>query len=493
MNRNKGKRLDRKFATAAADGIAALPAQERPTTSLHRTLGRWQLTLMGVSNAVGAGVLVLAGTMAANYAGPAAALSFVIAGLVCLLVALCYAELAAMMPHSGSAYSYAKASLGRFVSWLVGWCLILGYLVAGSAVAVGWSGYFSTFVESFGLRIPSSYLASPIRVTPDFTLAASGAILNVPAVLIVLLCALALIPGVRESARLNTVMVLLKLAAIVLFISVGVFFVKPSNWQPFIPVNTGQWGHFGLSGIFSGAVLAFFAFTGFEVISTSTQEAKRPARDIPFALLASFCLCAVLYIATTLVMTGLVPYLRLDHPSPMALAIDEARANLGWLSFVISALIVIGLPSAVLASLYGQSRIFVVMSEDNLLPRVFAQIHRHYRTPLAGTLIIGLVAMLIAGVVPLEVLGELVSMGLLFCFTVVCLSVIVLRRRAPLAERPFRAPLYPLTPVLGVASCVYLIFSLPVGTWLRLAVWITVGGAVYLFVGKASPEPPHTV
>jgi basic amino acid/polyamine antiporter, APA family len=465
-----------------------------PTTSLEapvvldRSLGRWQLTLIGVSNAVGAGVLVLAGTMAANYAGPAAALSFVIAGFVCLLVALCYAELAAMMPEAGSAYSYAKISSGRFVSWLVGWCLVLGYLVAGSTVAVGWSGYLMAFLEPFGLEIPQQFLGSPIRVSPDFEVTASGQLFNAPAVAIVLLCTLTLLRGIRGSAALNTFMVGLKLIAIIAFIGFGAFYIDPDNWVPFIPPGETDPNRYGVAGVLAGAVLAFYAFTGFEVISTSTQEAKRPERDIPFALIASFCICAVLYVTTTLVMTGMVNYSLLNHPSPMTLAIDSAGPQLAWLGLVVSALIVVGLPSAVLVSLYGQTRIFVVMSSDKLLPPLFGRISPRFRTPIAGTWIVGAAAALIAGVLPLEVLGELVSMGLLFCFTIVCGSVIILRRRTPEMQRPFKVPFYPLTPALGVVSCLYLIFTLPIGTWSRLAIWLAIGIVIYIVSARRIAE-----
>lgn len=446
------------------------PAIEKIT--LHRTLGRWQLTLIGVSNAVGAGILVLSGTMAANYAGPAAALSFVIAGAVCLLVALCYAELAAMMPDAGSAYTYAKLSLGRFGSWLIGWCLILGYLVAASTVAVGWSGYLGDFVANFGWQIAPQFLSAP--TTP-------GGWFNLPAMLITLLCTALLVRGIRESANFNAIMVGLKLAAIGLFVVTGLFFINADNWQPFIPPAEGDPVKYGWSGVFAGAVLAFFSFTGFEVISTSTQEAKNPKKDIPFALMASFTICAVFYISTTLVMTGIVPFRLLDNPSPLSLALQTAGPSLAWLKMVISTLIVIGLPSAVLVSLYGQSRIFVVMSEDNLLPSLFRRVDKRFRTPVAGTMITGVLAALIAGLFPLEVIGELVSMGLLFCFAIVCLAVIVLRQREPQAERPFRVPLYPVVPILGIVSCVYLIFSLPVSTWSRLAVWLACGIALYVF------------
>jgi basic amino acid/polyamine antiporter, APA family len=452
---------------------------------LRRTLGRWQLTLLGVSNAVGSGVLVLSGTMAANYAGPSAALSFALAGLVCLIVAFCYAELAAMMPEAGSAYSYARRSTNPFISWLVGWCLILGYLVAASTVAVGWSGYFVKLLDGFGIAIPHSLQVAPIKIGEGLALESSGGLFNLPAIAIVGICSLFLVRGVKESATFNTVMVSLKLAAIGIFLVIGIAFINPNNWEPFIPPNKGTFGQFGVSGIFAAALLAFFAYTGFEVISTSTQEAKYPDRDIPFALMASFWLCAIIYIAVALVLTGLVPFALLNHPSPVPFAIEEAAPAFKSAGFIITTLIVVGLPSAVLVSLYGQTRIFKVMSDDGMLPPIFGRISPRSQTPVAGTAIVGVVAAIMAGLLPLEILGELVSMGLLFCFMIVCVAVIILRRREPNAPRPYRVPLYPATPIVGALACAGLVFSLPMETWSRLAIWLAAGAFIYFASGHA--------
>jgi APA family basic amino acid/polyamine antiporter len=455
---------------------------EPPEPLLRRSLGRWHLTMLGVSNAVGSGVLVLSGTMASTYAGPAASISFAIAGVVCLIVALCYAELAAMMPDAGSAYSYARRSTNRLVAWLVGWCLVMGYLVAGATVAVGWSGYCASLIADAGVRLSPALLAPPITIGADFVLAPSGGIVNLPAMACVALCTLFLLRGVRESATFNMLMVGLKLGAVLLFVTFGIAHVDPGNWSPFVPPAEGT-GRFGIGGILAGAVLAFFAYTGFEVISTSTEEARNPGRDIPFALLASFWICAMLYIAVTLVMTGMVPFRLLDHPSPLVFAIEYDAPGSHGIAFAVTTLIVLGLPSAVLVSLYGQTRIFVTMSNDGLLPPLFGHIHPAYRTPFAGTLVVGLAATIVAGLLPIEVLGELVSMGLLFCFAVVCLAVIILRRREPEAERPFRLPGYPWTPAAGVVACLYLIATLPVATWSRLVIWIAIGLAIYAVYG----------
>lgn len=452
--------------------------------SLERALGRWQLTLLGVSNAIGAGVLILTGTMAADYAGPAAALSFLIAGVVCLITALCYAELSAIFPKAGSAYTYAYASFGRVWGWMVGWCLVLGYLVAGSTVAVGWSGYLASFLARFDVTLPVAFSGAPITVGDGFLPIASGQIMNLPAVLAVIVCTLVLLLGVRHSARANTIFVSMKILAIALFLAIGVFFIDTDNWTPFVPPNMGTLGQFGWSGVIAGAVIAFYSYTGFEVISTSAQEARDPQRSVPFALIASFWICVVFYVSVTLVMTGLVPYQELGVPSPVTLAMARTGPEFAWAGFLINALIVAGLLSAILVSLYGQSRIFLVMSADGLLPNLFADVHPRFRTPVFGTLVTGILAAIIAGLVPLEMLGEIVSMGLLVAFSAVCLAVISQRRAGNVVTGGFKVPLYPSLPAAGVVLNIFLIFTLPAATWSRLIAWLAVGVFIYVFYGR---------
>lgn len=459
---------------------------------LDRSLGRWQLTMLGVSNAIGAGVLVLAGSIAANLAGPAAAISFAIAGLVCLLTALCYGELSSLYPDSGSAYAYALASFGRPVGWMVGWNLILGYLVAASTVAVGWSGYLVAFLARLGVVLPPDLVSAPFQIDDQFQLVRSEGLLNVPALIAVLGCTAILAIGVKRSATANVTMVVAKLTAIGLFVILCTAHIDPANWEPFIPENTGQPGRFGWSGIMAGAVLAFFSYTGFEVISTSSQESRNPRRDVPFALLASFWICALLYISVALVMTGVLPYSQLATSSPLDTVLQAAFPDTNWLGLLINGLIVFGLVSAILVSMYGQTRIFLAMGRDRLIPESFSRIEPRSRVPLFGTLATGAVAGVIAAILPLEILGELVSMGLLLCFASVCLAVIVQRRRQPHVERSFRVPFYPITPVLGAASCVYLVASLPAATWGRLALWLLVGLVIFLIYGaRRDPVAPN--
>ena len=450
---------------------------------MRRVLGRFDLVLIGVGGTIGAGIFVITGTAAAQYAGPAIVLSFIIAGMACLSTGLCYAELASMMPVAGSSYTYAYATLGELAAWTIGWCLVLEYLVAGSTIAVGWSGYFTSAMASMGVVIPAAWSSAPIGLDAAHHFVFSGAVLNLPAVAIVLAMTALLVIGIKESAFANAMFVVVKIGVIVLVIFAGSFYVHPENWHPFIPPNTGESGVYGWSGIFRGAGVIFFAYIGFETVSTCAQETRNPQRDLGFSILTALLICTALYVAMALVMTGLAPYTRLNVSDPIIVALEGAGSHLNWLKPLVSAAAVVGLASTILLSVYGQSRIFYTMAKDGLLPPAFAALHPRFRTPALGIIVVGIFCALIAGLLPLDILGELVSIGTLLAFAIVCLGVLVLRSRSPQAARGFRCPGSPAVPAIGIAGCVYLMFSLPVDSWWRLLIWLAVGSVIYFAYG----------
>ena len=450
---------------------------------MRRVLGRFDLVLIGVGSTIGAGIFVITGTAAAQYAGPAIVFSFIIAGMACLSTGLCYAELASMMPVAGSSYTYAYATLGELAAWTIGWCLVLEYLVAGSTIAVGWSGYFTSAMASMGVVIPAAWSSAPIGLDAAHHFVLSGAVMNFPAVAIVLAMTALLVIGIKESAFANALFVVMKIGVIVLVIFVGAFYVHPENWHPFIPPNTGQSGVYGWSGVFRGAGVIFFAYIGFETVSTCAQETRNPQRDLGFSILMALFICTALYVAMALVMTGLAPYTRLNVSDPIIVALDSGGPHLNWLKPLVSAGAVVGLASTILLSVYGQSRIFYTMAKDGLLPPAFAALHPRFRTPALGIVVVGIFCALIAGLLPLDILGELVSIGTLLAFAIVCLGVLVLRARSPSAARGFRCPGSPAVPAIGIAGCVYLMFSLPVDSWWRLLIWLGVGTLIYVFYG----------
>jgi APA family basic amino acid/polyamine antiporter len=453
--------------------------------SLKRTLGALNLTLLGIGAIIGAGIFVLTGTVAAQYAGPAIVLSFVIAGAGCLFAGLCYAEFASMIPIAGSAYTYGYATLGEFVAWIIGWDLILEYLFAASTVAVGWSGYFTKFMnDTLGMSLPASLTEAPFTVQGTHTLVPTGAILNLPAMFLVAILTALLVVGIRESARINNLIVFVKITVVFLVIGFGFMFVNAQNWTPFIPENTGVPGQFGWSGIVRGAGVIFFAYIGFDAVSTAAQETKNPKRDLPIGILASLAVCTVLYILMSLVMTGVAHYTELNVPDPVYVAIDKAGAGLAWLKPVVALGAIAGLASVVLVMLMGQPRIFYAMSRDGLLPPVFGRVHKRFRTPYIATMITGAVAMVIAGLFPIGLLGELVSIGTLLAFVIVSAGIIVLRYRRPDLPRPFRTPLVPVVPGLAIAICGYMMWSLPRDTWLRLVIWMAIGLLIYFMYGR---------
>jgi APA family basic amino acid/polyamine antiporter len=467
---------------AARKSVAAIAREIETGPRLKRVLGARTLTSIGLGSMIGSGIFVLTGTVAANHTGPAVTLAFLVAAIGCGLAAICYAELASLIPVSGSAYSYTYATLGEGVAWFVGWNLALEYMMSAATVAVGWSGYVVNLLEEFGLHLPAALTNAPVAKAADRSLEATGAIVNLPAVLIVAVLAWICYRGIRESASMNNLMVVIKVAIIVLFIVAGMSFVDAANWQPYLPQNTGQFGQFGFSGVMMGAAIIYFAYIGFDTAATTAQEARDPQRDVPAGILGALVISTVLYVAMAAVMTGMVSYTKLDVAAPVAVALDEHPA-LFWLGLPVKIGAIIGMTSVILMSILGQPRIFMAMSRDGLLPPQLQQVHPRYHTPHVGTLITGGIACLFAGVFPIDVLGELVSIGILLAFTAVCAGVLVLRYTMPEAARPFRVPFAPLTCTAGVAMCLGLTFFLPHDTWVRLLVWTGIGFAIYFAYG----------
>jgi len=450
--------------------------------ALKRHLSALNLTLLGVGCVIGAGIFVLTGTAAALHAGPAIALSFIISAFGCLLAGLCYAEFASMIPVSGSAYTYGYATMGEFVAWIIGWDLILEYLFGSATVAVGWSGYVTSFLADFGFVLPTSICQSPfIFDAAGWHL--SGAIINFPAVFVVALMTTLLVIGIKESAKFNNIIVLVKVVVILLFIGFGIAHIHVANWTPFIPPNTGEWGHFGGSGILTGAAVVFFAYIGFDAVSTTSQEAINPKRDVPIGILASLLICTILYIGVSLVLTGIVSYKELNVPAPIALAINTAGPSLMWLRPIIKIGAIAGLSSVVLVLLLGQSRVFFSMASDGLLWKSFAKTHSKFKTPHITTIVTGSFAAFFAGLFPIGLLGELVSIGTLLAFVIVCVGIIILRKAEPDAIRGFKTPWVPFVPVLGALVCLFIMSSLPLDTWIRLFGWMAIGFVIYFTYG----------
>lgn len=448
--------------------------------TLKRTLGKTNLVMLGIGAIIGAGIFVLTGAAASQHAGPAVVISFVVAGLACAFAGLCYSEFASMIPIAGSAYTYAYATLGEFIAWIIGWDLILEYLFGASTVAVGWSGYMTSFLKDLGIVIPDALSNAPIFYdTATHTYSATGAFLNLPAMAIVAIMTWLLVVGIRESANINNIIVIIKVIVIVLFIVLGWNYINPENWVPFIPENTGTFGEYGWSGVVRAAGIIFFAYIGFDAVSTAAQEAKNPQKDMPFGILGSLVVCTLLYILVGLVMTGIVPYLQLNTPAPIAVAIDATGDGLAWLRPIIKIGALAGLSSVILVMLMGQPRIFFSMSKDGLLPKSFGKVHPKYKTPYITTLLTGAVAMVVAGLFPIGLLGELVSIGTLLAFVIVCGGVLVLRYKQPNLNRPFKTPLFPVVPILGMLSSLALMYFLPGDTWIRLIVWMAIGIAIY--------------
>ena len=462
--------------------IALLQAEasgETHEATLKRALTATNLVLLGIGAIIGAGIFVLTGTAAANYAGPAIVLSFILAGTGCLFAGLCYAEFASMIPIAGSAYTYSYATLGEFIAWIIGWDLVLEYLFGAATVSVGWSGYFVSFMRSIGVTMPMEWTQAPFAYSAAEGLSRTGAVLNIPAIFLIAVLTALLVVGVKESAGFNNIVVAIKVAIIFLVIGFGFSFVNSDNWTPFIPPNTGEFGQYGWSGIVRGAGVIFFAYIGFDAVSTAAQEAKNPQRDMPIGILGSLAFCTVLYILMSLVMTGLVPYTQLNVPDPVYVALAAAGPGLSWLTKLIAIGAMAGLASVVLVMLMGQPRIFYSMARDGLLPSVFGRVHARFQTPYVTTIITGILAAAMAGLFPIGILGELVSIGTLFAFVIVCAGTWVLRVRSPELPRPFKTPLVPAVPILGILICGYLMYGLPGDTWLRLIIWMGIGLVIY--------------
>jgi len=466
----------------ATKSISDLHADDSSGPQLKRVLSATALTALGIGGIIGTGIFVLTGVAAANHAGPALALAFIVAGIGCTLAGLCYAEFAAMIPVSGSAYSYSYATLGEGVAWFIGWNLILEYLFAVATVSVGWSGYLVSLFDQIGVHLPTVLSSAPFAKGPgDLDIVRTGALINLPAMAIVAALTVICYVGIKQSSSFNTVIVAIKVTVVLLFIFFGVSYINTANWHPFIPENVGP-GKYGWSGIMTASGVIFFAYIGFDAISTAAQETKNPQRDMPIGILASLVVCTILYVAVALVLTGMVSYTELNVPAPVALAIDK-YAGLKWMGWPVKLGALAGMTSVMLVMTLAQARIFLAMARDGLIWKSFAKVHPKFQTPSVGTIVTGACAAIIGGLFPVGILGEMVSIGTLSAFVTVCVGVLVLRYTRPDLPRPFRTPMPWLTCTLGAIICFWMMYSLPGGTWWRLLVWTIVGALVYVVYG----------
>lgn len=461
--------------------IDSLLEESNSSGGLHRSLSTANLVFLGIGAIVGTGIFVITGTAAANFAGPALTISFLISAICCIMAGLCYAEFAAMIPVAGSVYSYSYTTMGEIWAWFIGWVLILEYLFACSSVAVGWSGYFNSFSADLGISLPTAFSSAAFDYTSSGWIW-TGNIINFPAVAIVVLLSSLLMGGIQQSSAINNLIVFIKVAVILLFIGFGLGHIDTSNWSPYIPENTGSFGSFGWSGILRGAGVVFYAYLGFDALSTAAQEVKNPQKSMPRGILISLLTCAILYIAVTAVLTGIVNYKELNDDAPIALAVDRVP-SLEWLRPFIKLGAIAGLSSVILVMMMGQSRIYYAISKDGLLPSYFSRIHNKRRVPHIATIVACVVTSLFAGLFPLHILSELVSIGTLFAFTVVCVSIVVLRKTQPDIKRPFKVPFSPYLPILGAGICILQMVSLPFATWLRLIIWTIIGFIIYFTFG----------
>lgn len=466
---------------------------------LRRVLGPLSLTSLGIGCIIGAGIFVLTGKAASTIAGPALVVSFMVSGLACVFAALCYAEFASMAPVAGSAYTYAYATIGELFAWIIGWDLVLEYTATAATVASGWSHYFQSFLNSTGiawLQWPARWGLPPFDTSKTHVgFVPTGAVVDLPAVLIILGLTVILVIGIRESARFNNAMVLVKLLVVLLVIVLGIHYINPANWHPFAPFGWAGvslfghalWGHIAtdgtLQGMLAGAAIVFFAYIGFDSVSTHAEEAKNPQRDVPIGIIASLIICTVLYIAVSAVITGMVPYGKISINAPIADAFRQV--GLVWAQFVISVGAIAGLTSVLMVLMLSQPRVLLAMARDGLLPAgFFGAVHPRFRTPWKSSILTGLMVATLAGVIPLNVLAELVNIGTLLAFVMVCIAVLIMRKTDPQAHRPFNTPLVPYVPILGILLCLGLMFSLPAANWLRLAVWFAIGFIIYLLYGR---------
>jgi APA family basic amino acid/polyamine antiporter len=469
-------------------------SQETGEHSLKRALGPLNLVTLGIGAIIGAGIFVLTGQAAALHAGPAVPISMVLVGIACAFAGLCYAEMASAVPVAGSAYTYSYATMGELVAWIIGWDLVLEYAAGAATVGVGWSGHFVSLLSLFGLQLPPHLTAAPtqwctagqvesaVAGCGHAGLNMTGAIINLPAVFIVSLMSLILIIGIKESASVNNLIVILKVTIILLIVGIGLWHINPANWHPFIPPNTGEWGTYGWSGVLRGAGLVFFAYIGFDAVSTAAQEAKNPQRDLPIGILGSLAICTVLYVVVSGVLVGMVPYGQLNLPAPMAYAMEQIHAP-SWVRISVDVGAVLGLGSVILVMLLGQSRVFYSMSRDGLLGKWASQVHPRFRTPYLSTIFTWVAVGLATGILPLQLLGQLVNIGTLLAFVLVCVGVLVLRKTRPDLPRPFKTPWVPFVPIMGILCCLGLMATLPGDTWIRLIVWLIIGLAIYFGYG----------
>jgi basic amino acid/polyamine antiporter, APA family len=453
-------------------------SKDREGQSLHRSLGVGALIAIGIGGIIGTGIFVLTGLAAAQHAGPAIPLAFIMAALGCVFAGLCYAEFSAMVPVSGSAYAYSYATLGEFTAWFVGWNLVLEYMLAAATVAVGWSRYCVKLLEELGISMPAALASAPFTGEVGHAFASSGAMFNLPAILIAAVATAICYIGIRQSATVNGIVVAIKVAIVVLVIAFGAFYVNTDNWHPYIPPNTGTFGEFGISGIMRASGIIFFAYIGFDAVSTAAQEAKNPQRDLPIGILGSLIICTVLYILMSAVMTGLVPYPQLNDAAPVVVAL-QAHPGLTWLKFWVIVGALAGLTSVILVMILAQARIFLTMAQHGLLPPAFGKVHSKYRTPHIATVITGAFAMLAAGLLPINILSEMVSIGTLIAFIVVCVGVLVLRYTRPDLPRPFKVKGIWFVAIMGVVFCGVMAATLDKLTWVRLVAWTIIGVVVY--------------
>jgi basic amino acid/polyamine antiporter, APA family len=467
---------------------------------LRRVLGPIQLTSLGVGAIIGAGIFVATGAAAHNVAGPALMVSYVVAGITCVFAALCYAEFASMVPVAGSAYTYAYATLGELFAWMIGWDLILEYAVGSATVANGWSGYFQSVLAKFSVHLPAALAGPPIIYdTAAGHFVRTGGVINLPAIVIVAIVTLVLVKGIQESAGFNATMVFLKVTVVLFVIMVGAFYIKPENWTPFAPYGMSGVSFFGYTlmgevnaggqpvGMLAGAAIIFFAYIGFDSVSTHAEEAKNPKRDVPIGIISSLVICTVLYIAVVAVLTGMVRYDQLSIDAGVSDAFKQA--GLGWAEFIIAAAGVAGITSVLLVLMLSAPRVMLAMARDGMVPRhFFADVHPRFRTPWRSTILVGVFVALLTGFLPIDALLHLTNIGTLFAFVIVCAAVLIMRRTNPEAERPFRVPLYPFVPILGILTCLLLMFSLPVENWYRLIAWMALGFVVYFLYGHKHSE-----
>lgn len=469
--------LQKLFATKPVDQLIASSKEE---SGLKRTLGAMDLTLLGIGAIIGTGIFVLTGRAAAANAGPAVPLSFVLASVASAFAGLCYAEMASMIPIAGSAYTYSYATMGELVAWIIGWDLILEYLVGAATVSVGWSGYVVAFLkDTFGIALPTALTSAPVNWSEAHqAFESTGAVFNLPAAFVTLAVTMILVVGIKESARFNAIIVFVKIAVVLAFIAFAAPFVKPENWHPFIPENQGVFGKYGWSGIFQGATMVFFAYVGFDAVSTAAQECKNPQKDLPIGILGSLAVCTVLYILVSAILTGVVPYTQLSVPHPIALGIQATGIH--WLSLAVEIGAIAGLSSVMLVMLMGQPRIFFSMANDGLFPAVAAKVHPKYGTPHITTIITGVVCAIAGGLLPIDILGELTSIGTLFAFVLVSLGVMILRIKRPDLKRSFKVPggTY-FVPICGVISSGVLMYTATTATIVRLFAWMALGLIIY--------------